>query len=172
MAGKLRVEEFLSEFGKALVAAQDQILRAALEKPSPIEGMRTAFSISETELEVKFVFEEEAAGTVIRPVTSSMSRSQGLNSGALSTLKARILVVPDESAKTPNRAPSDVEKEIRQRPDLLRLQRVFGNLAVKAEFVPSAGRWIVDVVEPGGLTVRSLQVADSRPAGASEPLGH
>ncbi len=160
MAGKADVKELLGEFGKAIVGAQNQILRAALDQPAPLEGMRTAFSITETELEVKLVFEEDAGTTVVRPVTASMSRSQGFNSGAVSTLKARILVVPDESPKAPTQRPSDIEKEVRQRPDLQRLQRVFGSLEVKTEFVPSANRWIVDVVEPGGLTVRSLQIAD------------
>lgn len=160
MAGNVRVEELLGEFGRAIVSAQNQILRAALEKPSPLEGIRTVFSITETELEVKLVFEEDAGATVIRPVTASMSRSQGLEAGVLSTLKAKILVVPDESPKAPNRKPSEIEKEVRQRADLQRLQRVFGSLEVKTEFVPSANRWIVDVVEPGGLTVRSLQIAD------------
>ena len=82
------------------------------------------------------------------------------NAGALSTLKAKILAVPDETPKSPARKPSDIVQEVKQRPDLQRLQRVFGDLDVKADFVPSAGLWLVDVVEPGGLTVRSLRVAD------------
>jgi hypothetical protein len=160
MAGTLGVDELLAEFGRALVTAQNSIHKAALESPSPATELRTAFSISETEIEVKLAFEEDGGIVAMRPVTATQSRAQGFDAGALSTLRAKILAVPDETPKSPTRKPSDIVRDIKQRPDLQRLQRVFGDLDVKADFVPSAGLWLVDVVEPGGLTVRSLRVAD------------
>ena len=160
MADPMLVEELLGEFGRAIVTAQNRILKTALENPSPAEGLRTAFSISETEIEVKLAFEEQGGTMAIRPVTASQSRAQAVNADALSTLKVKILAVPDESPKSPKKKPSDIVKEVLKRPDLQRLQKVFGGLDVQADFVPSAGRWIVDVLEPGGLTVRSLQIAD------------
>lgn len=61
MAGAFRVEDLLAEFGKAIVSAQNTILKTAQENPAPLEGLRTAFSIGETELEVKLIFEETGA---------------------------------------------------------------------------------------------------------------
>jgi len=160
MAGTLGVDELLAEFGRALVTAQNNIHKAALESPSPAAELRTSFTISETEIEVKLAFDNQKGAVAIRPITATESRAQGFDAGALSTLKAKILAVPDESPKVPTRKPSDIIGEVKKRPDLQRLERVLGTLDVRANFVPSASVWLVDVVEPNGLTVRNLQVAD------------
>lgn len=160
MATSIRVEDFLTEFGTALVNAQNRILKAAQENPSPLGGLRTAFSLSETDLDLKLVFEESAGATEIRPITLGESRLQELNPGVLSSLRAKILVVPEEEPAVPTRSPAGIRDEVLRRPDLQRLRAIFGDLTVKSSFVPSVRRWLVDVVEPGGLTLRSLQIQD------------
>jgi hypothetical protein len=155
-----KVEEVLTEFGKAIVAAQNNILKAAQESPSPLDGLRTAFSISETELELKLVFEEAGGTTSIKPVAAGASRLQDLNPGVLSTLKAKLLVVPEDEPAKPRTNPGKIRDVVLDRPDIQRLARAFGDLDVKARFVAPAGRWLVDIVEPGGLTLRSLQIDD------------
>src|SRR5881296_1279179 len=130
MAGGLRVEDLLGEFGKAIVSAQNTILKSAQENPSPLDSLRTAFSISETELEVKLIFEESGGGPAIRPVTAGGTRLQDLGPGVLSTLKAKILAVTDEEPASPVRNPAGIRDEVLKRPDLQRLKTIFGDLTV------------------------------------------
>lgn len=163
MAGKLRVEDLLGEVGSAIVTAQSRLLKSAQENPSPVAGVPSSFAISETEIEVKMVFEEDGGATAIRPVTAGSSRLQDLNPGVLSTLRAKILAVPDEEPARPKRTPSDIRDGILRRPDIGRLRKIFGELTVETRFVASAGRWLADVVEPGGKTLRSFQIADEAP---------
>jgi hypothetical protein len=160
VAVSIRVDDLLTEFGTALVSAQNRILKAAQENPSPLDGLRTAFSLSETDLELKLVFEESGGATEVRPVTVGESRLHELNPGVLSSLRAKILLVPEEEPAAPKRNPEGIRGEVLRRPDVQRLQKIFGALTVKSNFVPSARRWLVDVVEPGGLTLRSLQIDD------------
>jgi hypothetical protein len=155
-----KVEDVLVGFGQAIVAAQSRILKTAQENPSPVDGLRTTFSISETELELKLIFDEQGGATGIKPVSAGASRLQDLNPGVVSTLKAKILVVPDDSPAAPKTDPGKIKGDVLNRPDIKRLTGVFGELTVTTSFVPSAQRWIVDVVEPGGLTLRSLQIDD------------
>jgi hypothetical protein len=155
-----KVEDVLVGFGEAIVAAQSRILKSAKEAPSQLDGLQTSFSISETEVELKLVFDEQGGVTAIRPVSSGASRMQDINPGVLSTLKAKILVVPDEVQAATNKTPGKIRDDVLKRPDIRRLAGIFGDLAVTTSFVPSARRWIVDVVEPGGLMLRSLQIDD------------
>lgn len=155
-----KVEDVLVGFGEAIVAAQGRILKTAQENPSPLDGSRTAFSIIETELELKLIFDEQGGTTGIKPVSAGASRLQDINPGVLSTLKAKIFVVPDDSPATPKSNPGKIKGDVLNRPDIKRLAAGFGDLTVTTNFVPSAQRWIVDVVEPGGLTLRSLQIDD------------
>ncbi len=155
-----KVEDVLVGFGQAIVAAQSRILKAAQETPSPLDGLHTAFSISETEVELKLIFEEQGGVTGIKPVSAGASRMQQIDPGVLSTLKAKILVVPDDAPAAPKKNPGRISDEVLKRPDIQRLAAVFGDLTATANFVPSARRWIVDVVEPGGLMLRSLQIDD------------
>lgn len=155
-----KVEDVLGEFGKALVAAQNRILKEAKENPSPLDGLRTAFTLSETELEMKMIFQEDGGATAIRPVSTGQSRLQDLNPGVVSSLRAKIVLVPEEEAAAPKKDPGQIRDAVLKRPDIQRLRKVFGELTVNASFVAPARRWVVDVVEPGGLTLRSLQIDD------------
>jgi hypothetical protein len=155
-----RVEEVLGAFGEAVVAAQGQIRRAARERSAPIDGARVTFSITETELELKLVFEETGGPMAIRPVAVGASRLQRLDPGVLSTLRAKLLVVPDEDAPTPRTSSDKIRDDVLKRPDVQRLQRIFEGLTVVANYVPAVQRWLVDIAAPGGLTLRSLQIDD------------
>lgn len=156
-----KVEDVLAGFGQAIVTAQNRILKAAQEAPVPLDGLQTTFSISETELELKMIFDEQGGVTGIKPVSTGSSRLQDLDPGVLSTLKAKILIMPDDAAPAaPKTNPGKIRGDVLKRPDIQRLAGVFGDLTVTANFVPSAQRWIVDVVEPGGLLLRSMQIDD------------
>ena len=112
-----KVEDVLVGFGEAIVAAQSRILKAAQETPSSLDGLGTAFSISETELELKLIFDEQGGVTGIKPVSAGASRMQDLDPGVLSTLKAKILVVPDDAPLAPKRNPGKIRDDVLRRPD-------------------------------------------------------
>src|SRR4051794_40104041 len=116
-----KVEDVLGGFGQAIVAAQNQILKAAQDNPSPLVGLRTAFSISETEIELKLIFDEQGGGTAIKPVSAGSSRLQDLDPGVLSTLRAKILVVPDDEPVVPKTNPRKISDDVLKRPDIRRL---------------------------------------------------
>ena len=156
-----KVEEVLGAFGQAIITAQNQIRRAAHDSSAPIDGARMAFAISETELELKLVFDEAGGVTAIKPVAAGASRLQHLDPGVVSTLRAKILVVPeDEATAAPRTPPGKIRDDVVKRPDIQRLQSIFGELTVVPSFVASVQRWIVDVLAPGGLKLRSFQIDD------------
>ena len=165
-APPIRIEDLLQDVGQSVLSAQAGLDRASLEQPASSGVARTTVAIAETELELKLLFEEDPRlkeGVSIRPVSASMSRESELDPGLLSTLRARIVAVPEEQQRQPQRKPSDIRGEIAKRPDMVRLTRIVGPLDVRTTYIAGAKRWLVDVVEPGGQTVRSFQVDDGNP---------
>jgi len=160
MADSIRVQNLLSEVGKAVIQAQSEIRKQQLETPAPAGGMRTAVSISEAEIEVKMLFAGDGAAATIQPVSAGQSRLNELNPGILSTLRARVVAVPDEEVKPPLRKPSEIADSIRKRADITRLAKIIGDVEVEPQFIPSANKWLVDVRDSSGKVVRSLQVPD------------
>lgn len=159
MAGEIKVEDLLGEFGQAIHSAQLRLNRQNQERPSGAAGLPTTLSISETDLEVKMLFEEKQGGAVVRPVSRA---DAGSPAAAFSTLRAKIVAVADEDVPLPRRTPSDIRDEVVKRPDIARLAKIFGELDVKTTFVPGAARWVVDVAEPSGAVLRSIQVDDGK----------
>src|SRR6266404_5111084 len=125
-----KLDDLLGAFGTAIVSAQSQILQAAKDSPSPMEGLQTAFTISETEIEVRLIFDEQGGATAVKPVSAGASRLQDLNPGVLSTLRAKLLVVPGEEAAAPKSTPGKVGDQVLKRPDVQRLAEIFGDLRV------------------------------------------
>ncbi|HBY60854.1 MAG TPA: hypothetical protein DEH78_13610, partial [Solibacterales bacterium] len=122
-------------------------------------GLRTAVSISEAEIEVKMLFSDEGSAA-IQPVRAGQSRLNELNPGILSTLRARLVAVPDEELKPPARKPSEIVDSIRKRADIARLATIVGGVEVDPQFIPSANKWLVDVRDSNGKVLRSLQLSD------------
>ena len=71
--GAVRVDALLGEIGRSMLDAQAKINADALETPPGPEGLRTGVAISETEIEVKMVFEDGGSGANVRPVTARTS---------------------------------------------------------------------------------------------------
>jgi hypothetical protein len=159
MAGEIKVEDLLSQFGQAIHSAQLRLNLQSQEKPPGAAGLPTTLSISETDLEVKMLFEEKQGGAVVHPVSRANADTPA---AAFSTLRAKIVAVADEDVRLPQRTPSDIRDEVVKRPDIARLARIFGDLQVTATFVPDASRWVVDVAEPSGAVLRSVQVDDGK----------
>lgn len=158
---KIRIDALLSEFGKSMLEAQAQINAEVLERPVGLEGLQTGIAISETEIDLKMVFDEDSSGVNIRPVSAGETRLADLNPGVLSGLRARLVAVPNEETRPPTRKQSEVRDQVLSRPDITRLQDIFGELQVETTYVGAARRWIVDVKEPKGQTLRRIQIDDT-----------
>jgi hypothetical protein len=162
----VRLESLLQSVGQSLLEAQARIDKAALERSAGPAGLRIGVSISETEVDVKMLFGEDATspeGVLIQPISAALARETRLSEAAVSTLKARLVAVPDEEQRPPVKAPSDVRAEVVGRADVTRLAKILGPLEVRTTYVAGARRWLVDVVEPGGQVVRTIQVEDGSP---------
>lgn len=157
----IRVDVLLRGVGQSMLEAQTQLNTAALEQPPGPEGLRTGVAISETEIDVKMVFEDDGSGVNVRPVTAGAARLSELDPGVLSGIRARLVAVADEEARPPSRSPADVRQEVLSSPDIIRLQEIFGELQVETTYVGAVQRWIVDVKEPGGAILRSVQITDA-----------
>jgi len=157
----IRVDVLLRGLGRSMLEAQTQINTDALEQPPGPEGLRTGVAISETEIDVKMVFEDDGTGVNVRPVTAGAARLVDLDPGVLSGIRARLVAVPDEEARPPTRSPADVREEVLSRPDIARLQEIFGALQVETVYVGAVQRWVVDVKEPEGAILRSVQIPDA-----------
>jgi hypothetical protein len=156
----IRIDVLLSEFGKSMLEAQAQPNAVALEHPPDTEGLQTGVAISETEIDVKMIFEEDDSGVSIRPVSAGVAGIADLDPGVFSSIHARLVAVPDEEVRPPTRKPPDIRAEVFDRPDIQRLKNIFGDLMVETTYVSAAGRWLVDVKEPEGMVLRSIQISD------------
>jgi len=157
----IRVDLLLRGLGQSMLEAQTQLNTAALEQPPGPEGLRTGVAISETEIDVKMVFEDDGSGVNVRPVTAGATRLAELDPRVLSGIRARLVAVADEEARPPTLSPADVREQVLSNPDITRLQDIFGGLQVETTYVGAVQRWIVDVKEPGGAILRSVQIPDA-----------
>jgi hypothetical protein len=157
----IRVDLLLQGIGQSMLAAQTQLNTDALAQPPGPEGLRTNVAISETEIDVKMVFEDDGSGVNVRPVAAGATQLAELDPGVLSGIRARLVAVADEEARPPTLNANEVREQVLARDDMTRLQGIFGELQVETTYVGSAQRWIVDVKEPGGAILRSIQISDA-----------
>ncbi|MCH8338393.1 MAG: hypothetical protein IH858_06065 [Chloroflexi bacterium] len=141
----VRIDALLRELGKSMLEAQTQINRDVTDRRPGPEGLRIGVTISETEIDVKMVFEDDSSGGAIRLVSAGAARLADLDPGVLSSIRARLLAVPEEEVRPPVRKMADVVDEVFARRDVRRLRNIFGELLAETAYVSAAGRWIVDI---------------------------
>jgi hypothetical protein len=160
----VRIEDLLRGFGQAMIDAQAQLDASAKARPVGPEGLRTGVAISESEIDLKATVATDDKGVArLRPLAAEDELSRTLNPGLVSGVRARFVVVPEEGPPRPQRAAPDIRAEVLGLADIERLRAIFGRLEVKPSYHADGRRWIVDVYEPGGQLLRSLQVADTAP---------
>lgn len=166
---KMNINSLLSEFGQSVLQAQRQINAAALEQSAGSNNLQTGLAVSEIEVDLKMVIDEDDNGEVnILPISGDLDKLSSVNTGALSSIRARFLTIPDEEVRPPARKPSEVKDEVLAKPDVSRLKDIFGDLDVDVSYVSTKNRWLVDVKDPvNKKTLRSLQL-DDRPIDISE----
>ncbi|AFY40674.1 hypothetical protein Lepto7376_4583 [[Leptolyngbya] sp. PCC 7376] len=161
---KMNIDSLLSEFGQSVLQAQNQINAAALEQSAGLNNLQTGLAVSEIEVDLKMMIDEDDDGVVnIQPISGDLDKLGSLNAGALSSIRARFLTIPDEEVRPPARKPSEVKEEVLAKADVSRLKDIFGDLDVDVSYVAAKNRWLVDVKDPTNkTTLRSLQL-DDRP---------
>jgi|JFJP01.1.fsa_nt_gi hypothetical protein len=161
LSKKINLNNLLSEFGKSMIQAQTQIDAEALENSNSAKTSQTGIAISEIEFDVKMVIDDDATGGLnIHPVSGDTTQLEKLNPGVFSSIRARLLAVPDETVRPSIRKPSKIREEVLATPDVVRLQEIFGKLDVDIAYVAAKSRWLVDIKESSGITLRSFQVED------------
>lgn len=131
------------------------------------DAFAARMAVSEVELEVKAGFSQDAqGGLTITPISSAQLAEGAIAPGLVSTMKVRYTAVADDVAPVdaPAQSSAAVIDQVRERDDLVRLDRILGGLELQATFVPEVRRWLVSASDSEGRMVRQL-VVDDRPGG-------
>ncbi len=145
---------FIEAAGRSLSDAQGELVGDALRTP--------ALAISEAELEVRAAVAQGADGKLsLQTLSAEEVRRGGVNASLLSTLRVNYVAVASEAVAPPAvRNPVDIVKGVRERQDIVTLDRILGGLDVDPVFVPDRSRWLVAVRDPQGRLVRELVLPD------------
>lgn len=151
------LENLLQEFGKSLLEAQRQIN----QRSSTVEELQTGIAISEIEIDLKMLVDQDINGAALRPVGSEMAQLSGMNTAAFSSLRTKLIAVPEFENAAPIRQANEIRREVLSRSDLMRLEEIFGKLQVETTYISAKKIWLVDVKTPSGQLVRNLQISDN-----------
>lgn len=158
---KMNLQSLLSGFGESVLQAQTQINTSTLEQSAGGNNLQTNLAVAEIEVDLKMMVEEDEDGKVnIVPISGDVDKVGALNAGALSSIKAKFVTVPDEEVRSPTLKVSEVKAMALEQPRVDRLKDIFGDLQVDVAYVAGKKRWLVDIKEPSGTTLRSIQFDD------------
>lgn len=147
---------FLEEAGKSLWEAQRAL--------SPEQGAFSAgMAISEVNLEIKTAVQPTAKGGFALQPISRQALTSGLDAAAISTLRVHYVAVAQEAeggGAPPSKSRSDIIDGVKKRDDVVRLAKILGNLEVEPVYVASSRKWLVNVTDPAGHTVREIVIPD------------
>lgn len=148
---------FLEAAGRSLADAQGALAGELVDVP-------TAVAIADAELEVKATVAREQGELILQPVTSQDAREGNIPPELLSTVRVRYVAVTEDTlaapSERPTRKPDQVIREVRQREDLVSLDKILGGLTFQATFIPAGNRWLVTARDPDDRLVREIVVAD------------
>lgn len=147
---------FLEAAGRSLAEAQGSLAGDVVDIPA-------AIAISEAELEVKAAVERRADGSLrLETISAQDMRGGSITPGLLSTVRVHYVAVAADSlsAEAPTRTPKDVIDGVRNREDVVVLDRILGGLAYEALYVPAGKRWLVTARDAEQRLVREALVPD------------
>lgn len=149
---------FFEAAGRSLADAQSTLGGGVTDIPA-------AVAISEAELEVKAALSRSADGTLrLETLSADDMRSGVITPGLLSTVRVQYVAVAADTlvppSQQPTQSPGDVIDIVREREDVLALDRILGGLTFDAVFVPSGRRWLVTATDTERRVVREVLVAD------------
>jgi hypothetical protein len=130
-----------------------------------VADFSAAVAISEAELEVKVAVSRTGDGKLaVETLSAEDMRSGTITPGLLSTVRVQYVAVPADTlsapSQQPTRAPSDVIANVREREDVVALDRILGGLSFDAVFVASGSRWLVTAMDAERRVVREVLVPD------------
>lgn len=151
---------FLEAAGRSLADAQGTL-------GGGVADFSTTVAISEAELEVKVAVSRSADGKLaVETLSAEDMRSGTITPGLLSTVRVQYVAVPADtltpSTQQPTRAPRDVIADVRERADVVALDRILGGLRFDAVFVASGSRWLVTAMDAERRIVREVLVPDEK----------
>lgn len=154
---------FLQMAGRSLADAQSGITG---------DTLKTDLVIANAELEAKVTLRADASGKLsVQPMSAHDVQAASLNPAGISTLRVSFVAAAGETppGTAPNKPvlkPADVINSVRQRPDVIALEKIVGTLSVDTVFVPESKRWVVTAYDPKGRLVREAIVPDAVVPGA------
>jgi hypothetical protein len=152
------LQAFLESAGRSLVGAQGA-LGAEI-------NLQTDLVIANAELEAKVTLKIDSTGRLaVQPISSQQLQQTNLSAAGISTLRVNFVATAGETppgtpVTRPVRKPAEVIDEVRQRPDVVNLQNILGELRIESTFVPQTRRWMVTARDPKGRLVREVILPD------------
>lgn len=156
MSADPELGQFLQAAGRSLGDAQGGLVDGA--------ALPTNVAISEVDLEVKTAFTRSSDGALLlQTISASDMREGDIAPELVSTVRARLVTIADDTAAAgqPQRSATDVEAEVRDRPDVTRLADILGRVDVQAVFVAEARRWLVRAEDDQGRILREVILPDT-----------
>jgi len=151
---------FLEAAGRSLADAQGTLGGGVTDIPA-------AVAISEAELEVKAAVSRSADGTLrMETLSAEDMRSGAITPGLLSTVRVQYVAVAADTLTPPSQQPTrtsrDVIDNVRDREDVVTLDRILGGLTFDAVYVASGNRWLVTATDAEQRVVREVLVPDEK----------
>ncbi len=153
---------FLEAAGRSLAEAQGTLGGTLEQRPA-------ALVIANAELEVRTALKSDSSGGLtVQPISAEDLARTNIDAAALSTVRVNfVATLPDLTpAAAPTRQPADVADEVRQRPDVVQLDRILGGLTMNAIYIPQSQRWLVTAQDPKGRVVREVVLPDAQKGGS------
>ena len=154
-----------ADFGGFLEAAGRSLADAQGTLAGGVADFSAAVAISQAELDVKVAVSRTADGKLaVETLSAEDMRSGTITPGLLSTVRVQYVAVPADTlsapSQQPTRAPRDVIANVREREDVVALDRILGGLSFEAVFVASGSRWLVTAMDAERRVVREVLVPD------------
>ena len=153
------LQAFLESTARSLAGAQGA-LGAEI-------NLQSDLVIADAQLEAKVTLKTDPTGRlVVQPLSSQDLQQANLVAAGISTLRVNFVATagatpPGTPVTRPVRRPAEVIDEVRQRPDVVNLQNILGELKIETTFVPQRRRWIVTARDPKGRLVREVILPDA-----------
>ncbi|MCA1572409.1 MAG: hypothetical protein LC798_19335 [Chloroflexi bacterium] len=160
MSAGADLEGFLEAAGRSLADAQGTLGAGVTDIPA-------AVAISEAELEVKAAVSRRADGVLqLETLSAEDMRSGAITPGLLSTVRVQYVAVAADTltppSQQPTQTPGDVIGNVRDRQDVVALDRILGGLTFDAVYLASGRRWLVTAMDAEQRVVREVVVPDEK----------
>ncbi len=151
---EVALNSFLAAAGQSLSDAQASLTEGL--------GLSANLVLSEAQLEVKAaVSADEKRGMALKTISARDISQGGIDPRLVSTLNFNFVATAGEAAPSgPNRTAAEVVGQVKNRSDVVALEKILGAFNYEATFVSDTKRWLVTVRDPQGRLVRESILPD------------